>query len=178
MLLSKQRSTKDLLTNGRNTPWNWILQNDMLRRTACPQKVWTVQYFSQKLHIWVRLTRSLANWSVPSIFSEVLYLLNRYRIHNVSVFLLLKIKYIRNYLCKYTAEKYAFKSIDLYKPQSFLTILFLANQPIGTSHTKIIVTNKTVESVISRVQNNFIFGSFTVSTIANIALSKSKVCWP
>ena len=109
MLLSKQQSTKDLLKNGRNTPWNRILQNYKLRRTPlAPRRYGPYNLFPQKLHIWVHLTRSLTNWSVPSIFSGVLYLLNRYRIHNVSVFLLLKIKYICNYLCKYTAEKICF----------------------------------------------------------------------
>ena len=168
------------MTNGRNNPWNWILQKDILRRTPlAPRRYGSYNLFLKNFTFKsISLNRWLANWSVPSIFSEVLYLLNRYRIHNVSVFLLLKINTYVIIYANTQQKRYAFRSIDLYKPQSFLTILFLANQPIGTSHTKIIVTNKTVESVISRVQNNFIFGSFTVSTIANIALSKSKVCWP
>ena len=50
---------------------------------------------------------------------------------------------------------------------SNLTILFLADESVSTSHTNVIVTYKAVQPVVSRIKYQFVFGGPTFAVVTN-----------
>ena len=57
-----------------------------------------------------------------------------------------------------------------------LTVLFLTNQSISTSHANIIIAYKTIESVVPRVENQFIFWRSALTIVTNKTFA--QIMWP
>ena len=57
--------------------------------------------------------------------------------------------------------------MELIRARCVITILLKTDESICTSHTNIIVAHKTVESVVSRIDKNLVFGRPTFKIVAN-----------